>query len=310
MPWLTPFLFKQGPRESLSDLPLFYVGPRGVGFVHIVHAYVDHATPRNTEVQTLTFETMRTAMGSSPGLNVSPVIVTFPDERDLVPSDLIAAPALSRSVGDLYSFRKPRRLPLLFDVLDAGIDAHRRHTARGAFDDDFVVLTNSDIHLLPGFYSAVAELVGAGYDVITINRRTISSTWLTTANLSLMACDYGEDHEGFDCFVFPMRLVPRLVESDCCIGAGAVMRSLLFNLVVAASRFAMLTRAHLTFHIGDDQHWKKPEFSDYIEFNVREAVRVAKTLAATPANHARLTDFCLAHEKNPAYLKALSEMER
>jgi hypothetical protein len=74
------------------------------------------------------------------------------------------------------------------------------------------------------------------------------------------------------------------------------MRSLLFNLVAHAHRFLMLTQAHLTFHLGDDRHFRDDRYADYFDFNVSEARSAVERLARNPERAKRLHDFIEAHE--------------
>ena len=91
MPWLTPIVFKQGPDESLTRLPQFDDGPQHIRFRHVVHAYRDKENPENTAVQSITFETLRQARKlAEPEYPVTCVAVTFPEDIDLVPHDVIA----------------------------------------------------------------------------------------------------------------------------------------------------------------------------------------------------------------------------
>ena len=120
---------------------------------------------------------------------------------------------------------------------------------------EFVVWTNSDIHLQPPFYRVLAELIHQGYDAITVNRRTIDIDRRARSFSPLFMADSGAEHPGFDCFVFPAAMFRSFVRSRACCGAAEVMRSLLFNIVANARRFLMLTTPHMTFHLGNDQPW-------------------------------------------------------
>lgn len=82
------------------------------------------------------------------------------------------------------------------------------------------------------------------------------------------------------------------------------MRSLLFNLVAHAGRFLMLTRPHLTFHLGNDVHWSNPIFADYLYFNFLESLSIVSALAKNPEKAKRLADFISIHE-NAEYRDAL-----
>jgi hypothetical protein len=218
-------------------------------------------------------------------------------------------PGLTRAVTDVATFAQVRRLPLLFDVLDLGITA--TEVRKDGSEVDYVIYTNSDICLLPHFYLAVAELIRSGYDVITINRRTIN---LYPENkkeqIALMYSDYGTDHPGYDCFVFARSIYERFAKNHACIGAGMVMRSLLFNLAACARRFAMLTSAHLTFHIGDDRYWTDRRFNDYVAFNTQQAHQVAMTLARGRIQAEKLAGFMRANGENKQMLQDVERTAR
>ena len=64
------------------------------------------------------------------------------------------------------------------------------------------------------------------------------------------------------------------------------------------TRFLMLTRTQLTFHLGDDRYWSEKRFNDYNEFNRKQARNLASTLASNPEKAKRLRDFIYAHERS------------
>lgn len=328
MPWLTPIVFKQGPDEALTRLQRFGDGPSAVSFRHILHVYRDTAVPVNTRVQAITFETIRhAAQFAAPDYAVSGVAVIYPEDADLIPAGIVIAPPLQRFVTDVASFQVKRPLPLLFDILRSGASAELGDlapplprpfdpppAAPPATDADgenanrssaveYLILTNSDIHVQPAFYRVLGALIHAGYDVITVNRRTVDVSPEERSFSPLFMAERGIDHAGFDCFVFPASMLDRFAPSDSCCGAGHVMRSLLFNLVAHAHRFLMLTHAHMTYHLGDDKYWCDPAFADYEAFNMAQARSVIEALSRDVEKARRLSDFIAAHEMG-VYRKA------
>lgn len=323
MPWLTPIAFEQGPDDPITMLPRFGDGPRRIRFRHIIHAYHDTLVPSNNAILPLTFQTIeRARQFAAPDFPVDCVVVTFPEDAKLVPDDAVRAPSLERDVTNIAEFTLARRLPLLFDVIESGISmalpgAARPRSARlfdlfadrlirrrrvgtqwsGTADEvEFSVLSNSDIHLQPHFYRVMGTLIREGYDVITANRRTIAVGTQRAGDLPLYLAERGSDHPGLDCFVFPTSMIEHFQPSQCCCGAGHVMRSLLFNLVAQARRLLMLTRAQMTFHLNDDRHWSDPRFAGYLEFNIAQAQSVITRLAVDPEKAERLAEFISAHE--------------
>jgi hypothetical protein len=184
-------------------LPRFGDGPGAIRFRHIIHAYRDHSLPQNTQVQAITFDSVRRAARfAADDVSAHCVAVTYVQDADLVPWSAILAPYLTRSVGDLAEFAIARHLPLLFDVLDHGCVPQ----LPGDADDlaDYVILTNSDIHVQPGFYSVLAALIRQGYDVITVNRRTLDVPVEERDYSALFLADGGQDHPVSTASSFPV----------------------------------------------------------------------------------------------------------
>ena len=292
MPQLTDTFFRQGPQESLAAIPRHGDGPAGVRFIHILNPYKGWDVEREQAVQALTFETIRMAAKlAAPAVEVDCVCVTCAGEGDLVPADFIAAKPLTRTVLDVAKFDKPRPLPLVFDIFDHGIAAAPPEVPGY---EDYIVFTNTDIHLQPHFYLAMLEFVRSGYDVIDVHRRTILDCAPSARELPFMFDDYGTTHGGTDCLVFPRRMYPFFVKNKACIGRSWVMRGMVFNCAMHARRYLVLTSARLTFHIGNDRAWANPEFADYTSFNAEEAKRVVRAIAADKKGAEKLIGYLYA----------------
>jgi len=257
---------------------------REIKFGHVVNLYpVEGRLP---VVQQLTASSMVRAAAGSPGVSLHTVL----DERDShlqVEGFRQALPFLGRTVGDVKNFKVRKPFPLLFDILDAG--------ARSVPADAYLIFTNSDICVTPYFYTALAGILGAGFDCLIVNRRTIGSLEQYAGFTELAYLDSGKSHPGFDCFVFPASWMPGFTTSQACVGAGFVMRSLLFNLVAKCSRMLILRDAHLTYHFGDDRPWTDASFKEYLDHNTGQAKAVLDALTTDPFKKKRLAAFCLAH---------------
>jgi len=92
-----------------------------------------------------------------------------------------------------------------------------------------------------------------------------------------MYADEGAKHPGYDCFVFPMQFVDRMVVGHACIGARHFDSLLLANIdALSTFRGRIFSDLHLTFHLGDDRNWVSK--IDYEEFNLRECLRASRHL--------------------------------
>lgn len=273
----------QNPGEPLLEvlqagLPAGQLPPQTGNYriAHVLNTYRTPPASAEAAVHQATCTTMQTARQfSGDRHSVEFLSVQFPEDRDVVPPEFRKAGDLQRSVLDVAAFRVPRKLPLLFDILQLG--------AAAATDADYLVYTNADINLMPYFYDSIGRIIDHGYDVIVVNRREVPGYSTDPGILPLMYSDYGVIHEGFDCFVFPMKMVSEFVTNQACVGAGLVMRGLLYNLAAHAQNMLLLRDCHLTFHLGQDRAWQSPQLSDYTEYNRGSAAQVLDKLSADPA---------------------------
>ena len=172
---------------------------------------------------------------------------------------------MTRSVLDAGDFQKPRKLPLLTDLIARAVDAAEEVEA------EFIIYTNVDIAPMPDFYLAVAALLDQGCDAFTINRRTLKKDWPGgVGDLPLMRAQVGEVHPGRDCFVFNREAGRGYDLGLACIGAQYVGKVLSANMLCQASNYADFEDLHLTFHLGADRSWLTPVLGDYGEHNRRE----------------------------------------
>lgn len=273
---------RRGPSRSEAER---------VGVLHVVNPVAAKPGSDLAVAQPITFAAMAAAKawaeGRDPQLTVRLAATGYPEDAAVVPAGFELLPDLQRSAIDLQAFQKPRKLPVLWDILERG----RAAAAAAAPAADTLIYTNADIAPMPHFYGFAAGLIRKGYDAVIINRRTIPAIHTDPAGLPFMYSELGRSHPGLDCFVFRRALMDRFVPSRACIGAGFVMRSLLFNLVATAGRMAILVDAHATFHVGDDRIWADPVYADYEAFNKNEALGVLNAFCRDPHLHRRFVAF-------------------
>lgn len=239
---------------------------------HIVNPVLVDESSDLAIAQPITFETMQAARRFAAGhVEVEFYTAQYPEDHPAVPADFGRTPDLEESVLDYGHFQKPRKLPLLRDILD------RLYQAT---DAETLVYTNVDIGLLPHFYLAVDRWIEAGYDAFVINRRTISDRFTTVEQIPLIYAQVGEPHRGWDCFVFRRDAYPGYNLGTICVGAPRIGLALLANLVAHAKCFHELKDQHLTFHLGNDRPWQRSVYADYAAHNSREALRILAELEA------------------------------
>ncbi len=250
--------------------------------IHCINSFPAEPGTEHHKAQRVTFASMTRARMVAQLLcpNVKILFAKVTSEEDettsLIEFDVDAK--LDRTVLDLKSFRTPRPLPLVMDVITA-IDIEPQ---------DIFVFTNVDVALVPDFYAFIYSLFERGADCAIINRRTISDVYGDERDLSLMTSEAGAPHPGFDCFAFLGSLRNNLIRYDSCIGIGGVMLPLVHQLLATAHKPVVLLDAHATFHLGDDRRWRSDKFADYAEHNRNEVDHVFKALLRDVGKRERL----------------------
>lgn len=239
-------------------------------FAHIVNPVLMDRSSDLYVAQPITFESMRIAQRRAKGnVAVDLLAVGYPEDQSIMPDGFDILPPLTRSVLDVATFQKRRKLPLLKDIIQ------RQYEGSAA---DFLIFSNVDIGVQPDFFLAVQTFINEGYDTFAINRRTIPNKFVTVNQLPQMWAETGEPHRGWDCFVYPRTLVPQFKLGDVCVGMPRVGLALLANLVAYGRSFFEFKDVHLTFHIGDDRRHKDSAFADYRDHNTREIMKILAEL--------------------------------
>jgi len=251
---------------------------------HVIQFY--RAAGAAQEVQHLTAASVRKAQTHA-AFPVQLLAAPLDGEADCVPQGFSPTPPLRRTIADLHKFQIPRRLPLLFDILDLA--------AAQADPAGYLIYTNSDICLAPNFYNSLRALLNMGFDSVIINRRTVGNLHDYDPNPELATADVGTKHPGFDCLVFPNEWVAKFLKSESCIGADWVMRPLLYNLVARADRLLIARAMHLTYHYGDDQISRTAAFNEYTTHNQIQMRDTLAALCSGPRQFEKLRAFCAAH---------------
>ena len=211
---------------------------------HIINPVKVPATSPLFVAQPVTFESIRVAKDFAQGkVNVELYTVSFGEDHEVIPGYFNKLPDLKRSVLDIGQFSKPRKYPILIDVLKALYNAS---------DAEYLIYSNVDISLMHHFYVAVAEILKEGYDAVLVNRRGLSVKYKSVEELPLMYSDPGKPHPGFDCFIFKRELLNKIILENICLGVSFSEVALLHNFIAFAEKLKLVDDLHLTFHIGTE----------------------------------------------------------
>lgn len=247
----------------------------------IVNFYTRHGRLPADQEQTLTHLIEAVAASRS----AQPQVVVRVAPADLEP--------IGRRLAGLSGFRiellgpdsHHRRLPLLRDILQPG------PVPAGAALPPYVIYANADICIPPWFFDFLAQQVGqasAGRstpysphwrppDALIINRRD-----LVAPGAEVAAAPAGprlDWHPGYDLFLFPQALLPRLVLGEVCVGLPPVGALLALNLLVLCRRVALIDDLFLSWHHGSDRDWLKPEHQAATAANTEAAARAFRQLS-------------------------------
>lgn len=233
----------------------------GPHLAHLVNPVKSPAASELTYAQPITFETMRVArdVASRHGIEVELLTTQFPEDHAVIPNYFRKTPDLERSAADFGVFARPKKLPLLGDLLRRLYEAS---------DAPYLIYTNVDIALQPHFYLALIERIKSGLDAFIINRRRLPGHFRRVEELPAMYAHPGASHPGFDCFIFHRALYPKFQLEKVCVGIPFMEITFSQNLFCYAGNFQLFDRDHLTFHIGMEVFKKRDP--EYLNYNRRE----------------------------------------
>jgi len=241
----------------------------GMKITHVINPVNVGPSSDLFKAQPVTFESMRRARAFVDGeLQISFHAACYPEDESLIPDFFDGQSILTSSVLDQGSFLKPRKLPLIGDIINS--------VEPTSFD--YLVYTNVDIALMPTFYAEVAARIKEGKESFIINRRTISTEFDHPDQLNRMYAQAGEIHPGLDCFVMSRAVVEQSSFAKAIIGTTFIGKVLELNCRVLSREFALYTHDHLTFHLGDDRSWRNPDLDDYVQYNKKEFRKVVDAL--------------------------------
>ncbi|MFN3341356.1 MAG: hypothetical protein ACK40M_01590 [Flavobacteriales bacterium] len=200
--------------------------------------------------QKITIESLVNAKfhASKSNLEIELHAAFFEEDKKLVPEGFSLCRPLQQSILNFPHLGESRKLPLLKEILDR---FYENTTA------EYLIYSNIDIGLMPGFYLAVKRYIDAGNDALIINRRIISSRYLNSESLEEIFAEAGEMHNGFDCFIFKRERYQEFHLGNVCLGIPHFCNLLAHNLFRYSENFKLLTDKHLSFHVGMDhvKYW-------------------------------------------------------
>jgi len=235
--------------------------------IHIINPVKTSTDSDLYIAQPITFESLKIAKENYRN-DVIQCSAQFSEDLSIIPDHIKITRNLKRSVADLGNDSLNRKLPLIKDIL--------RRAYRISKKGDYCIYTNVDIALQPEFYNWVHHKINEGLDAFIINRRTISSHYKDPSELPLMYEESGSQHPGYDCFVFRRELIKKMILENVCIGAAYIGLALFLNIKLLSKNFIEFTDEYLTFHIGDDQVWKKPENNPFAIHNKNEFDKIKR----------------------------------
>ncbi|MEY4352808.1 MAG: hypothetical protein RLZZ609_1049 [Cyanobacteriota bacterium] len=170
-----------------------------------------------------------------------------------------------------------RRLPLLRDILQgSAVAVAAAHQELASPLPPYALYINADICLPPYAFDLVAQqVVQASWGQASADR----PGWIPAESLILNRRDRHQAtpaapgpsqldwHPGYDCFAFPLALLPRLQLGETCVGLPPIGALLALNLLVLSKRVLLIDELFLSWHAGSDQQWNTAEQQGAITAN-------------------------------------------
>ena len=211
--------------------------------------------------QSVAIAGMQRARTNAKKASVTLAASVFPEDAEVVPSDFLRLPDLTRSTLTEYPHLSlKKKLPFINDVFDnlRNYDQYE--------DFDYVIYTNSDIIVTENFYDIVATAIASGYDAFTINRQTVPKNKparaggqpYTALDLDdIYQLTNGKTHPGSDCFVFHRSAFDKIQMGKMFLGYPPTANVLLVQAESLAEKYTMFASNELkaTYHLGDDKSW-------------------------------------------------------
>lgn len=231
-------------------------------FTHIINPYSTQQGSKEASVISLTYQGLRYAVkhARDVGVSVEVLGVCYEADAGSVRPPAKKAVKLTRTISDVEDVESKRALPLLEDVLDAGIVSGT---------GEYLVLSNMDIILQPYFYEILKKVVRV-WPAATISRRTLDCDIDSVGTIEECYAEPGRPHEGFDAFVFPKAWVEKFDLDHICYGAATFDKVLIANMdAISGFRTQWFNRQFLTMHIGDDKAWRKDAYTHYNRYKAQ-----------------------------------------
>jgi len=208
--------------------------------VHIINPYPSPVGSFDQQMQDWTVQSMLAAKRfSSSDIKISLCYTRLKEDDVMMPDGFQELSALSRTVQDVNTNLKGKKLPLIQDILEKVKELN---------EVDFVIYTNMDIVVLPSFYDFIFDKIKL-HDAVIINRRRIHKGHIEGPIADIYA-DLGLSHPGFDCFVLHRTLLDLFDMGQICIGIPFLESSFTHHIAALAKSPFYVLDQHLTTHIG------------------------------------------------------------
>lgn len=203
----------------------------------------------------------------APDIELEFVCACYPEDEPAIPAFCTHRATLERSLLDVTDAEPRRKLPLIADIVRAGVELGT---------GDTLVYTNSDIGLQPFFYELVARLL-RDHPGFGICRRNIDERTTDPADLAIMQAQGGQRHYGIDTFVCPRAHAAGFDLGDIAIALPTIEYALLANIDAACGfKACVYKHLHATFHHGGDGPWSGQD--ELCAFNLAQTKAVAERL--------------------------------
>lgn len=217
--------------------------------MHLAHIVNTFNAPTASDLhlaQKITLESMKLArQNAEQHIHIQQYAVCYEEDLNTVPEEFEHLIISDSVLNYCENGDSSKKLPLIGEIFNVVFE----NTA-----PDYFIYTNIDIGLYPNFYNDVANIIALGHDAAIINRRRLPKH---LKNLDEIYKTTGKVHPGFDCFIIPKYMVPKLELSKICIGVPFIGITIAQNIFALSQNYKLVQDAISTFHIGEKIYMRR-----------------------------------------------------
>jgi hypothetical protein len=176
-------------------------------------------------------------------IKVQILATCYEEDLNFFPANFIFSGLLQKSINQIVSSPKNRKLPLIGEIIENLIKQEPLA--------DFYIYTNIDIILNEDFYLFIDNFLEKNNcDALIVNRKNVIDK--EYKSLEEIFSAKTTTHPGFDCFIVKKEILKKFMFNNICVGVPFIGVNFAHNIFCFAQNPILLDNVNLTRHIGED----------------------------------------------------------